>query len=126
MLTAEAHARCWSPSGPASREQAGPHSLRSGTVRADTHDLAVEFTGGSEQLFRYDAEVIETQAAVCVVPLPRITVRLAPRTAISAEGHLRTVRVTLAESLGGRVLVNLDGTPVPVTRGEAPRDAEPL
>jgi hypothetical protein len=42
-----------------------------------------------------------------------MAVRLAPRTAISAEGHLRTVRVTPSESLGGRVLVNLDGTPCP-------------
>jgi hypothetical protein len=91
--------------------------LRSGTVGADGRELAVEFTGGSQRLFRYDAEVVDTPAAVCVVPLPRMTARLAPRTAITAEGHLRKVRVTLAEPLGGRVLVNLDETPVPVTPG---------
>ncbi|HUB37781.1 MAG TPA: hypothetical protein VMA72_02910 [Streptosporangiaceae bacterium] len=86
----------------------------------------MEFIGGSRQLFGYDAEAIETQTAVCVAPLPRMTVRLTPRTAISAEGHLRRVLVTLAESLGGRVLVNLDGTLVPVTWGELLRDAESL
>jgi hypothetical protein len=120
VLTGEAQARCWSPSTPASEERIGPHMLRSGTVRADGRKLAAEFTGGSERLFRYDAEVIETLGAVCVVPLPRMAVRLAPGTAITAEGHLRKVRVTLAERLGGRVLVNLDGTPLPVTLGEAP------
>jgi hypothetical protein len=91
--------------------------LRSGTVGADGRELAVQFIGGSERLFRYDAEVMETPAAVGVVPLPRMTVRLGPGTAITAEGHLRNVGVTLAERLGGRVLVNLDGTPVPVTLG---------
>jgi hypothetical protein len=121
MLTGQAQTRCWSPSTPASQEQIGPHMLRSGTVGADGRELAVEFTGGSDRLFRYDAEVIETPAAVCVVPLPRMAVQLASGTAITAEGHLRKVRVTLAERLGGRVLVNLDGTPVPVTpEGEAP------
>ncbi len=120
VLTGEAQARCWSPSTPARQERIGPHMLRSGTVGAGGRELAVEFTGGSERLFRYDAEVIETPAAVCVVPLPRMTARLAPGTFITAEGHLRKVRVTLAERLGGRVLVNLDGTPVPVTpAGEA-------
>jgi len=115
VLTGEAQARCWSPSTPASQERIGPRILTSGTVGADGRELAVEFTGGSEQLFRYDAEVTETPAAVCVVPLPRMTVQLASGTAITAEGHLRQIRVTLAERLGGRVLVNLDQTPVPVT-----------
>lgn len=120
VLTGEAQARCWSPSESASQERIGPRMLRSGTVGADGRELVVEFTGGSERLFRYDAEVMETAAAVCVVPLPRMTVRLAPGTAITAEGHLRKVGVTLAERLGGRVLVNPDGTPVPVTPDEAP------
>ena len=125
-LTGEAQARCWFPSKPASQERLGPHMLRSGTVGADGRELAVEFTGGSERLFCYDAEVMETPAAVCVVPMPQMTVRLAPGTAITAEGHLRKDRVTLAERLGGRVLVNLDGTPVPVTLGQAPpRDEGP-
>ena len=119
VLAGEAQARCWSLPESASQERIGPHVLRSGTVGADGRELAVEFTGGSERLFRYDAEVVETRAAVCVVPLPRMSVRLAPGTAITAEGHLRKVGVTLAERLGGRVLVNLDGTPVPVTAGEA-------
>jgi hypothetical protein len=122
VLTGEAQARCWSPSTSAGQERIGPHMLRSGTVGADGRELAVEFTGGSERLFRYDAEVIETPAAVCVVPLPRMTARLAPGTAITAEGHLRKVRVTLAEPLGGRVLADLDGSPVPVTRGGPVRE----
>jgi hypothetical protein len=35
--------------------------------------------------------------------------------AVAAAGYPRTVHVSLAKPLGGRVLVNLDGTPVPVT-----------
>jgi hypothetical protein len=126
VLTGEMQAQCWSPSKPASQERIGPHMLMSGTVGAHGRDLAVEFIGSSERLFRYDAEVLESPAAVCVVPVPRMTERLASGTAITAEGHLRKVRVTLAEPIGGRVLVNLDGTPVPVTPVEAPpRDKGP-
>jgi len=120
VLTGEAQSRCWSPSKVASQERFGPHLLRSGSIGADSRELAVEFTGGSEHLFRYDAEVIETPTAVCVVPLPRMTVRLAPGRAATTEGHPRKVRVTLTERLGGRVLVNLDGTPVSVAPGEPP------
>lgn len=116
VATAEAQARCWSPSEPASRERVGPHMLRSGTVGADGRELVVKFTGGSERLFRYDAEVIQTPAAVCVVPLKRMSVPLAQGTAVTAKGHLRQIVVTLAERLGGRVLVNLDGTAVAVTQ----------
>jgi len=117
VLSGEVRARCWSPPEPVSQARIGPHWLRSGAIGADGRELTVEFAGGSERLFGYDPEVMETPAAVCVVPLPRMIVRLAPGTAITAEGHLRKVRVTLAERLGGRVLVNLDGTAVPVTPG---------
>jgi hypothetical protein len=86
--------------------------LRSGTVGAGGRELAVEFTGGSERLFRYDAEVIETPAAVCVVPLPRMTVRLAPAPR-SPRKAMRKVRLILAGRLGGRVLVNPGWTPRP-------------
>jgi hypothetical protein len=85
----------------------------------------VAFIGGGERLFRYDAEVIETAVAVCVVPLRRMTEHFAQevaagaaahrRMAVTAVGYPRTVHVSLAEPLGGRVLVNLDGTPVSVT-----------
>jgi hypothetical protein len=63
VLADEAYVRCWSPLKPDSRERIGPHMLRSGTVGADGRELEVEFTGGSERLFRYDPEVAE--------PLPR-------------------------------------------------------
>jgi hypothetical protein len=106
-------------------ERPGPRLLRSGVTAPESRELAVAFTGGGERLFRYDAEVIETAVAVCVVPLRRMTEHFAQeaavaaaahrRMAVAAVGYPRTVHVPLAEPLGGRVLVNLDGTPVPVT-----------
>jgi hypothetical protein len=120
VLTGVEQARCWLPSKGAGQEGTGPHLLRSGSIGAESHELVVEFIGGSERLFRYDVEVLETPTAVCVVPLPRMNVRLAPNRMITAEGHPRKVRVTLSQHLGGRVLVNLDGTPVSVTHGEPP------
>jgi hypothetical protein len=114
VLTAETQARCWSPPR-AGAERTGPWLLKSGITWLDDAKLDVSFTGGSEQLYDYDVEVIETPAAVCVVPLQRMTRQLAPGTYVITAGHRRQVSVTLAGPLGGRVLVNLNGTPVPVT-----------
>ena len=109
---AETLGRCWTP--PRNREQLGPHMLGSALVGADQRSLNVTFVGGREDLFRCDAEVLEATTAVTVVPLQRLTRELPSRTAITLEGHPREVRVVLREALGGRVLVNLDGSPIPV------------
>jgi hypothetical protein len=103
--------QCWEP--PTLEEgPRGPHMLGSAFVGTDQRSLDVTFVGGREDLFRYDAEVVEAATAVTVVPLQRV-IRKLP-TAITFEGHRREVRVVLREALGGRVLVNLDGSPVPV------------
>jgi hypothetical protein len=83
-------------------------------VGPDQRSLNVTFVGGREDLFRYDAEVLEAATAVTVVPLQRLTRKLPSGSAITLEGHPREVRVVLREALGGRVLVNLDGSPIPV------------
>jgi hypothetical protein len=88
--------------------------LSSAFVGTDQRSLNVTFVGGREDLFRYDAEVLEVATAVTVMPLQRLTRKLPSGTAITLEGHRREVRVVLREALGGRVLVNLDGSPVPV------------
>jgi hypothetical protein len=75
----------------------------------------VTFVGGREQFFRYDVGVVETLTAASVVPLTRPTEALAAGAMVTLEGHARTVEVRLEEPLGKRVIVNLDGTAVPVT-----------
>lgn len=114
VLTEEAQARCWSPPEVPGRARIGPHVLMSATVGPEGRELTVAFTGGRADLFRYETETVESAAAVSVVPRARMTRQLPPGTAITLEGHRREVRVMLAEELGGRVLVNLDGTPVSV------------
>jgi hypothetical protein len=112
VLAERARALCWSPPEAPEGEPIGPHLLRSAIVGPDGRELTVEFVGGSESLFRYEAEPVESAVAVSVVPMERRTGRLPPGRAITLEGHRREVRVTLAKPLGGRVLVNLDGRPV--------------
>lgn len=114
VLTEEMLDRCWSPNPVPEDEHLGPHMLVSATVATDDRSLRVTFVGGPESLFRYDAEVLETAAAVTVMPLGRLTRELASGTAITAEGYKREAHVVLKEPLSGRVLVNLDSMPVPV------------
>ncbi len=81
---------------------------------SDEHGLTVHFVGGSEDRFRYDAELVETAAAITVIPIERPVQEFPAGTIFTAEGYDRQVRIQLDEPLGGRVLVNLDGTPVEV------------
>ncbi|MGC8513852.1 MAG: hypothetical protein ACP5P1_12590 [Acidimicrobiales bacterium] len=115
VLTERLQSRCWGPPAPVSAERLGPHMLSSATTGPDGRDLVVTFVGGREQLFRYNVEVVQTPTAVSVVPLRRPTDALPAGAFVTLEGHARTVAVRLEEPLGGRVLVNLDGAPVPVT-----------
>jgi hypothetical protein len=114
VLTEEERARCWLPPQTAGGEPVGPHLLSAATVGPGGCQLVVSFVGGSERWFRYDAEVVEAAAAVCVVRLALGTGQLPAGAPISAVGHGRQVTVTLTEPLDGRVLTNLDATPVPV------------
>jgi hypothetical protein len=112
VLAEKARALCWSPPEVPDGERIGPHMLLSAIVAPDGRELTVEFIGGSKRLSRYEAKSVESAVAVSVVPLESMTRQLPPGTWRTAEGHRREVRVTLAEPLDGRVLVNLDGTPV--------------
>lgn len=112
VLAEEVLSRCWSPPVVPDDEASGPHILVRARIDPTGRDLAVDFVGGSETLFDYEAETVETRTAVTVVPQQRIKRTLPSRTAITAEGHPRRVHVRLKEPLGSRVLVNLDGTPV--------------
>ena len=110
VLTEQARSRCWAPSAPT--ERLGPHVLDHAVPDSDAQGLTVIFVGGPSSLFNYDAEVIESAAAVTVIPLRRTIKQLPERTFITAVGHTRTVHVRLDAPLAGRVLVNLDGTAV--------------
>lgn len=54
---------------------------------SDAQGLTVIFVGGPPSLFNYDAEVIESAAAVTVIPLRRTIKQLPERTFITAGGH---------------------------------------
>jgi len=112
VLTEAVHARCWSPQAVPDGEAIGPHILVRASIDPNGRDLVVDFVGGSETLFDYEAETVETPAALTVLPQERAKQTLPSATAITAEGHARRVHVRLNEPLDGRVLVNLDGTPV--------------
>lgn len=112
VLTEQARGRCWAP--PASAERLGPRVLDSAVVDTDGRGLTVVLVGGPASLFDYDAEVVESATAVTAIPMRHTIRRLPPRTFITAVGHTRTVHARLQHPLDGRVLVNLDGTPVGV------------
>ena len=114
VLEAKALDRCWlrhmSPEG----QQPGSHILQEARTRDGECELVVAFIGGSDNLFWYEGAVVESRTAVSVVPLARFVTRLPPGTAISAQGFMREITVKLESPLGGRVLVNHDGSPVEV------------
>lgn len=119
VLTSEVQSRCWSRLGALDGEWFGPHVLSSATVGSDGRELTVTFIGGRERLFRYDVVVVESPAAVSIAPLERATEELPHGQFYTFEGHSRTVKIRLAAPLGGRVIANLDGTPVPVSLGRS-------
>ncbi len=94
----------------------GPHLLTDGVTVEDPLGLVVRFVGGPPTLLDYpDAEVLESPAAVTVIPRSRRTEHLRPGALDGPVGVRREIRTQLAAPLGGRVLVNLDGAPCPVT-----------
>lgn len=110
VLSADSLARCWSPPPLAGGHGGG---LRTATAaRGEANELVVEFVGGSEDLFDYEAEAVETSRAVAVVLSGRP--RRPFRGPITLLGYTRRIGVRLAEPIGDRVLVDLDGRPVEV------------
>lgn len=116
VLAEDVLGRCWFPPPLAEGEASGPHILVRSSVDSTGRDLAVDFIGAAERSFDYEAEAVETPTAVAVIPHQRVKRALPSGSATTAEGHLRLVHVRLMEPLGGRVLVNLDGTPVEVVQ----------
>ena len=108
--------RCWAAPVVPEGEQQGWHLLNSATIGPDDRELTVVFTGGPPGLFDYEAAVLESDCAVTVLPLPRPIVEYPDGTAFSPVGIFRQVSATLSQPLGNRVLVNNDGSPVPVLR----------
>jgi hypothetical protein len=113
VLTEQARQRCWNPPPPLPAGR-GAHSLDHATVDADGTTLTVFFTGSSPKHFGYRAEVIETAAALTVVPLGHLLPGQTLTGPVAAIGHPRKAEVRLASPLDGRVLVNPNATPVPV------------
>ncbi len=113
VLTDQARQRCWNPP-PAVVDGRGSHVLDHATVDADGTTRTATFTGMSPKHLSYRAEVIETAAALTVVPLGHLLLGQILTGPVPAVGHPRKVEVRLARPLDGRVLVNPNATPVPV------------
>lgn len=78
-------------------------------IGQDDRSLLVHWLGGAPSCERYmSAEVIESRAAVAVVPVGE---DIGPPGARTAVGCVHRVPATLREPLGARVLVDLNGSP---------------
>jgi hypothetical protein len=103
----------WAPgAGEPPPGQGTPHRSQSCAVDASDRRLRATFVGGPPEWIRYDdAEVIASTKAVVVLP---IATDIGPPGARTMAGFRREVEVELDEPLGGRVVVDLDATPVVV------------
>ena len=118
----------WQPPEPAPPKPFDglPHRAGSAVRDRDGWTLHFTFVGAPPEYVEYpSAEVIETRQAIVVLPLARYVGPPGPGW-IPAVGYDRTVTVRLARPLGGRVLVDLDASPVTVTQAAdvaaSPRD----
>jgi hypothetical protein len=118
----------WQPPEPAPPKPFDglPHRAGSAVRDRDGWTLHFTFVGAPPEYVEYpSAEVIETRQAIVVLPLARYVGPPGPGW-MPAVGYDRTVTVRLARPLGGRVLVDLDASPVTVTQAAdvaaSPRD----
>jgi len=106
----------WSRPDPPTRAApfpGSPHRAVGADAEPDGMTLHFSFVGGPPLVTEYpSAEVIETREAVAVLPVTRDIGPPGPR---ALPGHRREVVAKLAEPLGGRVLVDLDSSPVIVS-----------
>jgi hypothetical protein len=117
VLDPDVVAAQWKPSepGPVAPPRHGSHhrSFKS-WLEADGRTLHFQFTAGSPHHVEYpDTVVMEPDCAVAVIPVDHDIGPPGPRIAL---GYGREVVVRLRDELGGRVLVNLDASPVVVTQ----------
>ncbi len=106
--------RRWTPPEPAPPKPFDglPHRSASAAVESDGLTLHFTFTGAPPEYTEYPAaETVETSQALVVVPAGR---GVGPPGWRPAIGCARTVMVRLASPLGGRVVVDLDASPVTV------------
>lgn len=108
----------WQPPEPAPPKPFDglPHRAASAVRDRDGRTFHFTFVGAAPEYFEYpSAEVLETRQAIVVLPLERYVGPPGPGR-MPAVGYDRTVTVRLARPLGGRVLVDLDASPVTVTQ----------
>jgi hypothetical protein len=112
--------RRWEPPEPAPPKPFGglPHRVASTEIEDDDLTLHFTFTGSPPSLTEYPAaEAVETDQAIVILPVER---DVGPPGFRAAPGCFRTVTARLGRPLGGRVLVDLDASPVAVvTRNPA-------
>jgi hypothetical protein len=117
VLDPDIEAQRWRPTEPSPPAPSGAgrsHWSFSSWLEPDGRTLHFEFTGGAPEHVEYpDAPVMESATAVVVVPIPH---DIGPPGARRAKGYKREVVVHLGATLGARVLINLDATPIPVVR----------
>lgn len=113
-------ARCWFPPPSDPTRPTGPHTHMRATLAKDEVTLCLQFIGGAESTTAYDGSVLETSAAVCVIPIKRRLESLSPASAGRGVGHRRKLTVRLSGPLGARVLVGLDGSPLEVLSETVP------
>ena len=108
----------WQPPEPAPPKPFDGLPHRAGSAVRDCDGLTLHFTfvGSPPEYVEYPAaEVLETRTAIVVLPLGRYVGSSRPGW-MPAVGYDRTVTIRLARPLGGRVLVDLDASPVAVTQ----------
>ena len=91
-----------------------PHRSFSAVGHPDGTQLEVSFVGGHiETSADVDGDVMETEQAIAVIPIvrrPAVRASIQPSRILTTVGISRQVKVTLARPLGGRVLVDFDGS----------------
>ena len=109
VLAAEPAERVWAP---AETGHGGRRIQSAEAISGDSTRLKVTFVGSHPPWVDYPrTEVIETQRAVAVLPVPHDA---GPPGARALLGSAREVVAELQRPIGDRVLVNLDGSPVAV------------
>jgi hypothetical protein len=90
------------------------HRAHDAMLEADGSTMHFFFTGGAAGRYRYPrTEIVSNDGAVALVPVEERS-PLPPGTVETSAGHPREVVVALPVPLANRVLVDLDGSPVPV------------
>jgi hypothetical protein len=108
---------------PAKPFQGEPRLSLEAVGHPDSAQLEVSLVGGLLDKSHYlDAEVMETKQAIAVIPIVRRAAGTLDQSSamkrpriVPTVGIIRHVKVTLARPLGGRVLVDYDGSPCVVS-----------